>query len=298
MPQKKKRIWTPLTFSQLMGLGILLLLTVATISILHHIDTKYTDTQTDPTDNDIIIETIDLEKALIQDSIYRHNKYKKPTIPYNPHTFNPNTADSITLLEQGIPHWIVRNMLRYRANGGKYQTAERLRSTYGMTDSLYNQLLPYIDIPIDTSKADTTFVVRTYTIKRDTIIELNNCDTTDLKLLHGIGSYTAKQIVAYRERLGGYYHLEQLKEIEILQDKADSLYRFFTIDTTLIHKIDVNTASINKLRHHPYLRYEQAEAIYQRRRSNYKLHSIEEIKSIKNITEEDIERLRPYLEFK
>ena len=42
-------------------------------------------------------------------------------------------------------------------------------------------------------------------VKKDTIIDLNHCDTTDLQFIRGIGRYSAVQIIRYRDQLGGYY---------------------------------------------------------------------------------------------
>ena len=49
-------------------------------------------------------------------------------------------------------------------------------------------------------------------IKKDTILDLNTADTTELKWIRGIGRYIARQIVKYREELGGFYSPEQLKD--------------------------------------------------------------------------------------
>ena len=38
--------------------------------------------------------------------------------------------------------------------------------------------------------------------KKDTILDLNRCDTTELQYIRGIGRYTAMQIIKYREQLG------------------------------------------------------------------------------------------------
>jgi len=46
-----------------------------------------------------------------------------------------------------------------------------------------------------------------------TVVSLNEADTSQLKRVPGIGSGLAKMIVAYRDKLGGFTHLEQLQEI-------------------------------------------------------------------------------------
>ena len=51
-------------------------------------------------------------------------------------------------------------------------------------------------------------------IRRGEHIVLNTADTTALKTIPGIGSYFARKIVEYGERLGGYVSVDQLDEIE------------------------------------------------------------------------------------
>lgn len=133
--------------------------------------------------------------------------------------------------------------------------------------------------------------------KRDTIIELNTADTFSLQYIRGIGRYSAQQIVRYRMQLGGYYRVEQLLEIEDSLLHLDTLLCYFTADSTLITPIAVNTASLKRLSRHPYLSYEQAEAIYQLRRKYITLRSVEQLCELHCMTSEDINRLSPYLNF-
>lgn len=297
MPRAKRNSFLPLTGSQLLGLVILLLLLAATISVLYYVDYR---TAT-PDDDDVIVirEATDLIGMLEKDTFeYEYQPRQKVLLPeLNLHPFDPNTADSVTLLEEGFKPWQASLLLRYRANGGRYKDSTSLRRHQWLSEELYRQIQPYIDIYIDTTLVDTFHLTFNYPLKKDTILELNTCDTTELQLLRGIGAYTAKQIVFYRERLGGYVSVEQLQDIEILKDKADSLYRHFTVDTTLIVRINVNTENTARLRMHPYLRYEQAKAIYELRRHKVQLHSIEELRSLDCLTDEEIRRLRPYLSF-
>ena len=51
------------------------------------------------------------------------------------------------------------------------------------------------------------------------------------------------------------------------------------------------------MQHHPYLRYEQAKAIYTLRRKNLKLRSIDDLRALPELTDEDLERIAPYLRF-
>ena len=134
-------------------------------------------------------------------------------------------------------------------------------------------------------------------IKKDTTIDLNHCDTTDLLYIRGIGRYTAIQILHYREQLGGYASPTQLNDEPFAKCHLDSLLTHFTADSTRIEQIDVNSCSIDRLQRHPYLRYNQAKAIYTLRRKKVRLQSIDELRALPELTPADLQRLNPYLRF-
>lgn len=126
--------------------------------------------------------------------------------------FDPNTADSTTLLSLGLPSRMVKNILHYRNKQGKFRYPEDFRKIYGLTEEQYRTLYPYIQITKDFSSKDTVRLLTAQSVQRDTlmkylpgtIISLNSADTTELKKIPGIGSSIARMMVNYRERLGGF----------------------------------------------------------------------------------------------
>lgn len=134
-------------------------------------------------------------------------------------------------------------------------------------------------------------------VKKDTVLDLNHCDTTELQLLRGIGRFTALQIVRYREQLGGFYSPLQLTDEPFADYHLDTLLHHFTADTSVIRALNVNRCSTAALQRHPYLRYHQAKAIYTLRRQRIRLHSIDDLRSLPDLTEDDLHRLTPYLSF-
>ena len=127
------------------------------------------------------------------------------------------------------------------------------------------------------------------------VVALNEADTTALKKIPGLGSYFARQIVRYRQQLGGYASVSQLQEIEGMPEDVG---QWLAVDPSTIHRIDVNHATKNQLVRHPYLRVYRAQDIWNRRHNQGPLQSIEDLRTLPSFTEADIERLRPYLEFK
>lgn len=134
-------------------------------------------------------------------------------------------------------------------------------------------------------------------VKKDTILDLNHCDTTELQFIRGIGRYTATQIVRYRVQLGGYYSPSQLTDEALSKCHLDTLKHHFTTDTNAIQKLRINSCEISTLQRHPYIRYNQAKAIYELRRKRLKIHSMDELKKLPEFTEQELDRIAPYLFF-
>lgn len=133
-------------------------------------------------------------------------------------------------------------------------------------------------------------------LKKDTILDLNHCDTAELQFIRGIGRYTAQQIVRYRDELGGYHSPQQLTDEPFSKLRLDTVLQYFTVNPNDVRRMDVNTASADYLARHPYLRYAQAKAIYELRRKRTRLRSIDELQEA-GIDSLTISKIAPYLRF-
>lgn len=132
----------------------------------------------------------------------------------------------------------------------------------------------------------------------ETVIELNACDTNQLMKIPGIGASFAKRITAYRNILGGYYRLPQLQEVYgMYEELYGKITPYLRIDTGLIQPVLVNSASLDKLKSHPYLNFYQAKAIIEIRKKKGRINSINELMLLEEFSEADMERLRHYLNF-
>ncbi len=133
--------------------------------------------------------------------------------------------------------------------------------------------------------------------KKDTVLDLNHCDTADLQYIRGIGRYTAVQIVQYRERLGGFYSPVQLTDEALRKYRLDTLLKHFTTDAKDITPLRINSCDISTLQRHPYVRYEQAKAIYNLRRKQLRLTSLDDLRALPELSDSALHRLAPYLLF-
>ncbi|MBQ9339385.1 MAG: helix-hairpin-helix domain-containing protein [Paludibacteraceae bacterium] len=241
------------------------------------------------------------EKYLRDKEERERKRRAEDTITVVLHPFDPNTADSSELVHLGLRPWMARSVCRYRGAGGQFRKAEQFRKVYGMTDSLYAALKPYIVIHSDSVVTDSLPLLYMQQRKVDTVLQLNTTDTAELQLIRGIGRYTAKEIIRYRERLGGYVSVEQIREIPRLRN-IDSLLPHLATDTLVIRPVYVNSQSVDRLSRHPYLSFEQAKGIYMFRRRHGKLQSTDDLLQIKDgrdilFNENDLRRLAPYLSF-
>ena len=132
-----------------------------------------------------------------------------------------------------------------------------------------------------------------------TVIELNAADSATLTTLHGIGPSFARRIIGYRNRLGGFYKKEQLKEVFGLDSLTYSgLQSQVKVDASHIRKIPVNKVTFEELSHFPYLNYKQMNAIIQFREQHGDYGSISDMKNIAIMNDEILRKIEPYLVFK
>lgn len=310
MKKKKETIVFLLSAEQWLGVLLLILIAGSVFLLLHRFQPKVVEPVVVTTDS---MRTTFAVYQAQQDSLRKakwKKQYARDTIAICMQQFDPNTADSSTLVHLGLKPWQASNMLKYRAKGGRYRKTEDLKRLYGMTDSMYLALLPYVGIDTlaidrwrDSVRMAADSVPRYVSHKRDTILNLRTADTTELKMIKGIGSYRAKQIIRYREQLGGFVSVEQLREVKALQPllkdslSTDSLLSHFFIDSVRVVPLKVNSMRVERLQRHPYLSFEQARAIYELRRKKIHLKHLDQLRTLDCLTEQDIQRLRPYLSF-
>lgn len=275
--------------------AIIILLLIVTITIiLLNIDFKSKRTDT----------TAQFEKTLQEYQNHLGEQKRKQENTIKPLlNFNPNNDTLDELIEKGVSQPIAKNIVNYRSKGGKYTIKSDLKRLYSINDSTYEQLEPHILLPhtkasfnINKGKQKQTKPLKpTYTkafkYPEGTHISLNEVDTTELVKIPKIGVYTAQKIVKYRNRLGGFYSIEQFKDIDLTPEEFKD---WFIIDTTFIHKININSATFKELLKHPYLSYEQVSGIFQVKRKQGNLKSFKQLKLLESFTTDDLNRLNIY----
>lgn len=214
--------------------------------------------------------------------------------------FDPNTISSNDWKRLGLSEKQAEVILKYRERGGIFRVKEDLKKMYVVSDELYDHLESFIHI----SEPQNIYVSGEKTIKtKDKFtqsnlkIELNSSDTTELMQLRGIGPVFSKRIIKYRDLLGGFYAVEQLKDVYGLEQTYEDIEEYLTVDTTLITKIQINTISEAELSKHPYINYKEAKIIINYREQHGGFENETDLERIKGLDIGKVSRILPYLAF-
>lgn len=128
-----------------------------------------------------------------------------------------------------------------------------------------------------------------------TKIDINTADTTLLRRIPGVGTSIANAIIRLRNRLGGFYSVEQLKDISYI---SPELYEWFEVRSKEdLHLININKATFQVLNAHPYISYDQTRDLLNYRRLYGDIKSKEALMDTGIFNKEEVERLAPYIVF-
>ena len=130
-------------------------------------------------------------------------------------------------------------------------------------------------------------------------INLNEADSAQLEALPGIGERLSARIIKYRDKLGGFHDVAQLKEVYGLQDTVFTSLasRVFVEANSTVKKLDVNSCSYAEFRRHPYMGHAFAKSLVAFRQTHGEIQSLEELYQLVAVKKEEIDRMKPYFSF-
>lgn len=239
--------------------------------------------------------------------------------------FDPNHLPAHEWLRLGIPEKVIRTIVNYLKKGGQFRKPEDIGRIYGMRSADVQRLLPWVRIaghpkpsfnngafnrmhpyanankygawPKD-SFAEGNLTVPPVRKKKYTYIDINTADTSAWMTFPGIGSRLALRIVQYREKLGGFYSPDQVAETWALPDTVfQKIKPWLKYESGVFRKIRINTAEIEELKQHPYLRWQLSNSIVQYRKQHGAFNSAEDLHKIITLTTLQITKIAPYLEY-
>jgi len=208
--------------------------------------------------------------------------------------FDPNTILPADWKRLGLSDKQVAVIGNYKMKGGKFYKKEDFKKIYGISTKLYAELSPYIVI----AKPEKKYVqeIKKEYVKEKIWIELNKADTTALEKLKGIGPSFARRIVKYRDLLGGYVAKDQLREVYGFDSlKWNDVKENVYVDVSTVRTININSATVDEMKKHPYIKYNLARAIVNYRAQHGPYRSINDLQALDLVNGELYQKLSPYL---
>lgn len=217
-------------------------------------------------------------------------------------SFDPNTASFNDWQRLGVRDKTIKTIEKYISKGGKFYKPEDIQKIWGLAPADAQRLMPYVSIKNE-AKQYVSFEKKEYPESKPAYspkvlspVDVNLADTTAFISLPGIGSKLSQRIISFRDKLGGFYSIEQVGETYLLPDSTfQKIKSRLIISKAAIKKININTASIDEMKQHPYLRYNIANAIFQYRQQHGNFNSVEDIKKMMLVTEDVFNKASPYL---
>ncbi len=221
--------------------------------------------------------------------------------------FNPNLLPLQGWIKLGLSEKQATSILKYVAKGGKFYKKEDLKKMYAISPTNYQRFEPYIDIPEQNKfepkkyqNNQTNIPIKnngTKTVEK-AVIEINNADSATLTTISGIGPAFASRILKYKNRIGGFVSIDQLKEVYGVDSlKFQQIRNQIIVNPASISKININLADFDQLKKLPYLSFKQMNAILAFKKQHGNFTSISDLQKIVILNPTLIGKIAPYVQF-
>ena len=263
-------------------LPLLVVLVWVVVEALNSGPSKHSDT---PTSEDVFAQADSIQQAL----------------SLSP--FDPNTVTYEELREMNVDKFVARNIVKYRSTGRTFSIPEDVAIVYGISDSLYAQLKPYIRIgakylPQPKTYASDTLTGERFTRKSRAFKRIPfDPNTLDAEGFYGLGCFTARQaeaMVEYRQRLGGFRSLLEFADCYLISDTLyAAMEEFITLSPIPEPEkvlVDINSADSTTLVALPGIGPASAVDIILYREKLGGYHSTEQLKDLAVIMDKNYDR--------
>lgn len=247
------------------------------------------------------------DPEFVNDHSPDHTRKKEAILFY----FDPNIASVNDWVKLGVKEKTATTIEKYKSKGGKFYKPDDIRKIWGLSKKDADRLVPYVRIKKEVpkyanfergnfeKKAEPEKSPAGFRSKEFRQVAINNADTSSFKTFPGIGSKLAQRIINFRNKLGGFYSIEQVGETFLLPDSTfQKIKPFLLVDEVSLKKVNINAASLEELKDHPYIRFYVANAIVQYRSQHGNFTSVEDIRKIMIVTDSMYNKVVPYLSVK
>ncbi|SDZ98997.1 DNA uptake protein ComE [Flavobacterium gillisiae] len=219
--------------------------------------------------------------------------------------FNPNFITDYKGYKLGMSVLEIDRLLDYRKENKYVNSAKEFQSVTQISDSLLNAIAPYFKFPDwvknkMNNKGYVKYENKAFAKKEKVaLIDINLATQEDLIKIYGIGEVISLRILKLKESLGGFVSMEQMNDVWGLSPEVvESLNSHFKVYALpLLHKIDINNASLKEISQFSYFRYALAKEIVTYRSMNGDIKNVEDLIKIKGFPVEKANIIALYLDF-
>lgn len=213
--------------------------------------------------------------------------------------FNPNRLSIEDWVRTGLSLKQAQVVKNYQNKIGEFRSKQELQKVYVLKGDFYKRIEPFVLLPDSVSYTKSPQYKEKRKAKKSvrplTKVDINLGDTSAFKKLYGIGSILANRIVKYRNKLGGFYSKKQLYEVYGLEAALEKLDTQLVISNIQVERININEATSESLKKHPYIEWKVANAIEKYRMQHGRYQEIDEILGLDLVGDSLLRKLRPYL---
>jgi DNA uptake protein ComE-like DNA-binding protein len=218
---------------------------------------------------------------------YFKKKYLIPSKKFDPNVYSKNDW-----MKLGLSQKQAEAVLKFGKYG--FKSKEDLKRVFVIPQEL---MLKIIDSTFYPEKNKTNISISEFKKENNSIVvDLNSASEEELLSIKGIGPFFAKNMLKRREQLGGYINDEQLLEVwKMTPEKMEEIKPYIQIDLHQVRKLNINTATAEEFKKHPYFTWNMANAIVKLRNQHGLFKSINDLKMSVVLSEELFLKIKPYL---
>jgi len=244
------------------------------------------------------------EELIVNQPVHPKKKgYVKKT--YKKFDFNANKVQYDQLISLGFKKRVAENWVNYIKAGGFFKNVKGLEKVYGISKKRISTLTSFISF-----EHATEIVTKSGHEKKKPVIkkkeykitinetEINKTTQIDLQKIKGIGPKISERIIKFRNKLGGFHNMGQLKEVYGIDSAVHQyLLKYFVLTDSTRNQIKINEVDINSLKEHPYISPKIARIIVNYRGNHGIFVNAKELSEIHIMSDSLILKIAPYLLF-
>ncbi|GHE23142.1 helix-hairpin-helix domain-containing protein [Sphingobacterium griseoflavum] len=216
--------------------------------------------------------------------------------------FDPNGLPEEQWRLMGFSDKQIRVIKNYEKKGGRFYRASDVKKIYAISESDFQRISPFLrfadESPRNDPRSSTKQWVDAARSASETPVDMNEADTIAWKRLPGIGSVLSKRIVKFRDRLGGFHKIDQLREVYGISEETMARIRSLLLVTNDgVQKLSVNRLSEAELSAHPYISARDARHIVRYREQHGSFQDMADLKKNYALDPDFLLKIEPYLQF-